>query len=52
MASEATNINCIKKSLQVHKLGQNISVNVSLLYGINSLSPMILAQLLVLKVVS
>jgi len=52
VAPEATDrpINCIK-SLQVHGLGQNFSVNTSLVYGINCLSPLILAQLLVLKVV-
>jgi len=51
MAPEATNVKCIKKSLQVHRLGQNFSVNASLLYGMNCLSPLILAQLLVLKAV-
>jgi len=44
VASKATNINCIK-SLQVHGLAQNFSVNASLLYGMNCLSPLILAQI-------
>jgi len=39
------------KSLQVHGFGQNFSVNASLLYGMNCLSLLILAQLLVLKTV-
>jgi len=52
VAPEVTNINCIK-SFQVglHGVGKNFSVNVSLLYVMNCLSPLILVQLLVLKVV-
>jgi len=43
-------LSCIK-SLQVQGLGQNFSVNALLLYEMNCLSPLILAQLLVLEVV-
>jgi len=41
-------VNCIK-CLQVHGLGQNFSVNASLLYGINCLSPLIFATITRLK---
>jgi len=50
VAPEVTNINCIK-SLQVHGSGQNFSVNVSLLYGINCLVSTDFSTITHLKVV-
>jgi len=49
VAPEVTNRNCI--SLQIHGLGQNFSVNESLLYGMNCLCPLSLAHVLVLKAI-